>query len=760
MIHRSIASWRTSATVRHYTSGCHPALACAKWLMLLLSAGAPRSAAGAETSDLDVPRPSFRRHVINAESQFSACAVFDVNRDGQPDIFCGGFWYEGPQWTPRRVRDVPLIRGRYDDYSNLPLDVDGDGWTDVVSVNYRSGSIYWVQHPGESLGEWKTHLVDSPGPSETGRLADLDGDGNLDLLPSGTNYAAWYERVPRPDEREGTGFQWVRHNLPDEAAGHGVGWGDLDGDGRPDVVATQGWLQGPSDPRRDRWPWRDEFRLHRDVSSPILVHDVDLDGDADLIWGRGHNIGLYWLEQVFQEGRRSWHLHPIDTSWSSAHSLLLADLDGDGRPELVAGKRYLGHDGKDPGEWDPLIVMGYRYVPTRRAWQSLPVSWGGHCGFDLDPACADLDLDGDLDLVAPTRVGLCWLENLGVTPNASHIAAELATPLIQYAADEPLLVLRGMTAEPKRIESRVDWGYRRWQILGNMARVMGSLPTSERRIPLDVTIESRERAEGYERIRLSFVVEPGDRVPAYLLVPDRLVEVAPAMLCLHPTHPRGKDHICGLAGNSSRFYAHELAQLGFICLVPDYPSFGEYPFDFAEWSDRYESGTMKAIWNNVRAVDLLEAWPGVDRDRIGCIGHSLGGHNALFTAAFDQRLRAVVTSCGFTSFATYYDGDLTGWTSARYMPRIDREFGRDPARMPFDFHEVLAAIAPRRVFINAPLDDDNFAVEGVRQTIQRVQPVYELFDAGGQLRTEYPACEHDFPESVRQQAYQWLRDVL
>ncbi len=268
------------------------------------------------------------------------------------------------------------------------------------------------------------------------------------------------------------------------------------------------------------------------------------------------------------------------------------------------------------------------------------------------------------------------------------------------------------------VATRLDWGYRRRQILSNMSKVMGELPQSDRRVPLDVAIESRQQADGYMRIRLSFAVEPNDRVPAFLLIPDGLQEPAPALLCLHPTHALGKDQICGLGGEASRFYAHELAQQGFVCLAPDYPSFGEYPFDFTAWDDRYDSGTMKAIWNNVRGLDLLESWPLVDKDRIGCIGHSLGGHNALFTAAFDQRIRAVVTSCGFTEFAYYYGGDLTGWTSARYMPKILREYGADPTRMPFDFAEVLATIAPRPLFINAPLADDNFAVAGVRTSVE------------------------------------------
>jgi dienelactone hydrolase len=608
-------------------------------------------------------------------------------------------------------------------------------------------------------------LIDSPGESETGRLADLDGDGQLDVLPNGTKFAAWYELARGTGGRDGGAPNWLRHELPEQLAGHGIGSGDIDGDGRLDLVGPRGWWQGPADPRRDRWPWHAEFQLHRDCSIPILVEDVDGDGDRDLVWGRGHNLGLYWLEQTHSESpdaasQRGWQPHAIDTSWSSAHAILWADLDGDKRPELIAGKRYLGHDGQDPGEWEPLLVVAYRFLPTTRSWQAMPISWGANCGFDLDPAVADVDLDGDADLVAPTRAGLCLLENLGVSSEPPEATAERQPPIPVYRADEPPLLLRGMSAQDQPITSRLQWGYRRWQILGNLARVMGPLPPSERRVPLDVVIESRQQAEGYERIRLSFAAESGDRVPAYLLVPDALTAPAPAMLCLHPTHVLGKDQICGLGGEPSRFYAHELAREGFVCLAPDYPSFGEYPFDFDAWSDRYASGSMKAIWNNVRALDLLESWPQVDRDRIGCIGHSLGGHNALFTAAFDQRVRAVVTSCGFTAFADYYGGDLTGWTSARYMPRIRQQFGSDPERMPFDFHEVLAAIAPRPVLVCAPLEDDNFAVAGVRKVIERVRPVYELFEVPGRLRAEYPAAGHDFPADLRRQAYAWLKEVL
>jgi dienelactone hydrolase len=290
-----------------------------------------------------------------------------------------------------------------------------------------------------------------------------------------------------------------------------------------------------------------------------------------------------------------------------------------------------------------------------------------------------------------------------------------------------------------------------------MESVMGPLP-ARAKVPLDVQVLERVREEGYERRKITFAVEPGDRVPAWLLVPHHRPPKAAAVICLHQTVKIGKDEVVGIQARPNREIAKDLALRGFIVLAPDYPNFGEYQVD--SYAMGYASATMKGIWNHIRGVDLLRALPEVDPDRIGAAGHSLGGHNSLFLAAFDERVRAVVTSCGFTSFRKYKNGDLTGWSHNGYMPRIATIFGKDPARMPFDFVDLFELIAPRAVFVNAPVHDSNFDLSGVQDTLKAAEPFYSGYRAQGRLVAEHPECGHDFPPEVRERAYSFLQRWL
>jgi dienelactone hydrolase len=261
------------------------------------------------------------------------------------------------------------------------------------------------------------------------------------------------------------------------------------------------------------------------------------------------------------------------------------------------------------------------------------------------------------------------------------------------------------------------------------------------------------------RKKLTFAVGKDDRLPAYLHLPRGRTGKAPAMLCLHQTNGAlGKAEPAGLGGAPNLHYGAHLAERGYVTLMPDYPNFGGYRIDV--YARGYASASMKGVWNHMRAVDLLRELPEVDGERVGVIGHSLGGHNALFVAAFDPRLKVVVTSCGFTAFPRYFGGDLANWTHKGYMPRIAAVYGRDPKRVPFDFPEILGALAPRAVFINAPVKDGNFAVAGVKDCVAAAQPVYDLLGAKGRLAAHYPDAGHDFPAAVREAAYAFVDDTL
>jgi dienelactone hydrolase len=304
------------------------------------------------------------------------------------------------------------------------------------------------------------------------------------------------------------------------------------------------------------------------------------------------------------------------------------------------------------------------------------------------------------------------------------------------------------------VKSAEDWAKRRKLILAGMQEVMGPLPADERRVPLDLKVTETVEAEGYVRKAVSIAVEKGDRVSAYLLVPKGLSGKVPGVLCLHQTTKIGKGSPAGLGDRAPMHVGVELAKRGYVVVAPDYPYFGESKSD--PYALGYVSATMKGIWNHMRCVDLLQSLDEVDGGRIGCVGHSLGGHNSLFVAAFDERIKAVVTSCGFTSFPTYYGGNLTGWSSDKYMPRIASVYGKDPKRMPFDFPEVLAAIAPRAVFVAAPVEDANFEVSGVRDCVGAAEKVYELLGAKGKLVAVYPEAKHDFVEEARKGAWAFL----
>ncbi len=335
------------------------------------------------------------------------CALADVNRDGKIDIISGENWYEAPGWTKHKFRDLPFTNNYVDAMSDLALDVDGDGFPDVITVSWFGKKMAWWKNPGKAAVAWKELLIDSGSPVEFAFLVDIDNDGKArELLPQfGDDKAplAWYE------VKDGV---FVKHAVSSRSYGHGIGAGDVNGDGRTDILTPQGWFEAPPDPRSGEWKLHADWN-EKEALSFMYVLDINGDGRPDVLTAYAHNYGIFWLEHG-TDGK--WTKHMIDDSWSQPHALTLADLNGDGRQELITGKRYMAHNGRDPGEREPLGVYWYEYRdgPDHKVeWVRHIADYASRAGGGMQIAAADLDGDGGIDLVCPGKSGLFLFENLG-----------------------------------------------------------------------------------------------------------------------------------------------------------------------------------------------------------------------------------------------------------------------------------------------------------------------------------------------------------
>ncbi len=372
--------------------------------------------------------PGWKKHEINAKSGFEAAGVLDANNDGKLDVVSGNTWYEGPNWKPHHVRDVVKQGTYYNCFSSIPMDVNGDGNVDFLTCSYFGKNVGWVENPGSTDKAWTYHEVDLPGPSEAAVAVDLTGDGKPDFFPNAVNVVVFYSL------EAGATPKFRKYDFGNAAAGHGSGSGDVNGDGKLDLLTPKGWFESPANPASDTWPWHAEWNLGA-TGIQILSKDVDVDGLSDVVYGMGHARGLYWIKQEKgPSGERTWS-KPIliDKQPTSVHTLLWADLNGDGKAdELVTGKRVYAHEVEE-GDVEAPIIAYYRFDKDEKAWKrhlifsgeaatNAPKEAGkrdaqkdfppGTAGTGLEMTAVDLDKDGDLDLVCPGKSGLYWFENL------------------------------------------------------------------------------------------------------------------------------------------------------------------------------------------------------------------------------------------------------------------------------------------------------------------------------------------------------------
>ena len=375
----------------------------------------------------DIP---FRVHALDPGASETA-AVADINRDGRLDIVSGEHWYEAPRWRKHKFRALGFSNNYVDAFSDLPVDVDGDGYVDIATVTWFAKKIAWYRNPGKAAppaGGWTEAVVNAGFNVEFAILADMDNDGRANEIVAQENGTgqSWYEVADK---------RWVKHVVSDRSYGHGIGAGDVNGDKRNDILTPRGWLEAPADPRSGGWTYHPAWES---VNTPVtpretpaanpagpprvaelgFIHVLDVNGDGrnDVVTAAGHDYGVFWFEQG-PEGK--WTRRMIDPAWSQGHASTLVDLNRDGRLDFVTGKRFMAHNGSDPGDKEPLGVYWYEYRPVDRPGGPAGVEWIRHIvdyssrmGGGMQIPAVDVDGDGDLDLVCAGKSGLFFVENL------------------------------------------------------------------------------------------------------------------------------------------------------------------------------------------------------------------------------------------------------------------------------------------------------------------------------------------------------------
>jgi hypothetical protein len=353
-------------------------------------------------------------------STYQAASVADFNRDGKLDIVSGPYWFAGPDFVPHSFRANQASADHIRSNSDLPYDVDGDGWTDIIVGAWGEQGVLWFKNPGPGglrLGNpWESHqLTPTKGKIERTELHDYDGDGVPEI-----HTMSYVKQEPSDVYR----FTKAADGSPSvekfvlglEGGGHGYAWGDVNGDGREDFLTEVGWYQRPEgDPFAGPWKFHPETALPH-PSCPFAVMDVNRDGRLDILFGRAHDFGIYWWEQQAPEadGTTVWKKHVIDESWSQGHVVGLADLDGDGVEELVTGKCVYAHNGRDPGAEDPAVMYYYRWNSAASRFTRHTIAGPGEdIGLGRQLTLADLNGDGQTDIVAPGQFGLWVLINDG-----------------------------------------------------------------------------------------------------------------------------------------------------------------------------------------------------------------------------------------------------------------------------------------------------------------------------------------------------------
>jgi hypothetical protein len=384
-----------------------------------------------------------------SETFFSEGAAFgDFNRDGVNDVVSGPYWYEGPEYRDRHLIYEPKpyeVASYSDNFLSWSSDIDGDGWTDYIVAGYPGREAWWFQNPGEKEQPWKRFAIHDNVENESPSFVDMDGDGLEDLVCHSRGVMCWLGR----DKTDPTA-PWTKHdfslNLGLVQFTHGMGVGDLSGDGRPDVLINIGWFEQPESLEGDP-----VWTFHKGRFSPdyggaqMIVYDVDADGDNDVVGSlQAHGYGLSWFESQEVEGARYFKQRKImgavpgefgcPLAVSELHALALADVDGDGLQDIVTGKRYLSHYQQEPGWSDTRYLLWFKLARSGEGKVIFtPHVIDDASGVGTQIVAGDIDGDGRIDALVGNKSGTSLLLQRSVGNPGARVIPVPAVPETQKA---------------------------------------------------------------------------------------------------------------------------------------------------------------------------------------------------------------------------------------------------------------------------------------------------------------------------------------
>ncbi|MEP7111012.1 MAG: VCBS repeat-containing protein [Ferruginibacter sp.] len=373
-------------------------------------------ACNAQNKKQEKVTPQFKKYIITNDFIAEGATAGDVNKDGKIDILAGAYWFEAPGWKRHEITE-PKTFSYKDGYSNSFLDfasdVNQDGWIDLVRIDIPGAPAAWYENNKNQPGHWKEYALYSSVGNESPVLVDVDGDGRMDLLCNDpeAKEVIWLQSPAMPGDTLWNRFVISKDSLlATHKYTHGLGFSDMNGDGKNDVIIKSGWWQSPADPKQPDWVFH-KADLGEDCSE-MYLYDLDNDKDMDVISASAHNYGIWWHEQVKEkDGSISWKQHLISKSFSQTHGLAMEDLNGDGYPDLVTGKRYFAHNGKDPGEFEPAVIYWFEFKPGKNP-EWIPHLIDNNSGVGLHVVIKDMNNDGLPDIVTGNKKGVFYFEQV------------------------------------------------------------------------------------------------------------------------------------------------------------------------------------------------------------------------------------------------------------------------------------------------------------------------------------------------------------